>query len=453
MQLNFEFTQSLGFGVYPAAVHRKDNSILILSVNENGMLSYRTAEPGSGDVNWGNLTFGKVLRASKDIYVRKTRIKNVPRLGIYGVWISDGNEFDRHRFAIYEEEVELSRYLTDGEIKMNYDSMVSDFSMTLQNPKGILSQEDRSRIAPGIEMKFYLRINGSEEYPMGTFYVDRVDSKVGAETLKVEGRNISGKLLKDQSFGSMNTFVKNAFAYTLEAVLQAAGIENYDVQQPDNPETAWQVGVEFPKDMAILDGLHELIIMSRNWIICETLDGQIIAGSTVTYPAAQISSKYTMNRGTDLFSRGLVRDDSEVYGEICVHNSDFSIEEYAEVEQNSDWVVAAKKILFVKVADNTPADEASELAQDIAKRIASSGTVELFSGPFRPQLLPGDEAEIVGTSTRLVGVIISVRHTFGRNGYQTAFEVDSGGRKGQPRMKDYIQKLAGQPKSGSVKRL
>ena len=93
------------------------------------------------------------------------------------------------------------------------------------------------------------------------------------------------------------------------------------------------------------------------------------------------------------------------------------------------------------------------MAVDIAERIASSGTVESFSGPFRPQLLPGDEAEIIGSSTRLLGLITSVRHSFGINGYQTIFEVDSGGRKGQPRMRDYIQKLTGQPKSGTVKRL
>ena len=453
MQLNFEFTKTLGSGVYPAAVHMKNNSVILLAVDETGTLSYRTAEPGIGDVDWGNLTFDRTLRASKDINVRKTRIKNVPRLGIYGVWLANGNDFDRHRFAIYEEELEISRYLSDGEMRMSYDSMISDFSLTLQNPKGLLSQEDRSRIAPGIVMKFYLQVNGSEEYPMGTFYVDRVDVKIGAETIKVEGRNISGKLLKDQSFGSTNTFGKNAFAYTLEAVLQSAGIENYDVQQPDNPETAWQVGIEYPKEMAILDGLHELIMMSRNWIICETLDGQIVAGSTVTYPAAQINSKYTMSRGADLFSRGLVRDDSEVYGEVCVHTEDFTVEEYVDVEPNSDWVVASKKTLFVKVADNTPMQEAIEMAEDIAERIASSGTIESFSGPFRPQLLPGDEVEIIGSSTRLLGLITSVRHSFGINGYQTTFEVDSGGRKGQPRMRDYLQKLTGQPKSGTVKRL
>lgn len=453
MQLNFEYMKTVGSGVYPAAVHMKNNSVILLAVDETGMLFYQTAAPGAGDVDWGNLTFGKALRAAKDINVRKMRIKNVPRLGIYGVWLANGSDFDRHRFAIYEEELEISRYLSDGEMRMSYDSMISDFSLTLQNPKGLLSQEDRSRIAPGIVMKFYLQVNGSEEYPMGTFYVDRVDVKIGAETIKVEGRNISGKLLKDQSFGSSNTFGKNAFAYTLEEVLQSAGIENYDVQQPDNPETAWQVGIEYPKEMAIIDGLHELIMMSRNWIICETLDGQIVAGSTVTYPAVQINSKYTFNRGTDLFSRGLVRDDSEVYGEVCVHTEDFSVEEYVEVEPNSDWVVASKKTLFVTVADNTPQQEAIEMAEDIAERIASSGTVESFSGPFRPQLLPGDEAEIIGASTRLLGLITSVRHSFGINGYQTIFEVDSGGRKGQPRMRDYIQKLTGQTKSGTVKRL
>jgi hypothetical protein len=58
MQLNFEFMNTLGSGGCPAAVHRKDNSILLLSIDDSGMFTYQTAEPGIGDVDWGNLAFG-----------------------------------------------------------------------------------------------------------------------------------------------------------------------------------------------------------------------------------------------------------------------------------------------------------------------------------------------------------------------------------------------------------
>jgi hypothetical protein len=81
--------------------------------------------------------------------------------------------------------------------------------------------------------------------------------------------------------------------------------------------------------------------------------------------------------------------------------------------------------------------------------------IETFVGPFRPHVLPGDYAEIVSkTGKKLLGVITTVVHHFGRQGFTTELTVDSGGRVNRPNVSEYIRKITGGKElSGNVKRL
>ena len=55
--------------------------------------------------------------------------------------------------------------------------------------------------------------------------------------------------------------------------------------------------MEFPPEMDRLTGLNELIRASLNWVIRETLDGEIIAGSEVSYqPIKNIGTSLTGER-------------------------------------------------------------------------------------------------------------------------------------------------------------
>jgi len=87
----------------------------------------------------------------------------------------------------------------------------------------------------------------------------------------------------------------------------------------------------------------------------------------------------------------------------------------------------------------------------LVERINSAGIVETFIGPVRPHLLPGDEAEIVSENgTRLLGLVTTVRHKMGKEGFITEFVVDSGGRIGKSKIKDYIKSLSQSTDSGTV---
>jgi hypothetical protein len=250
----------------------------------------------------------------------------------------------------------------------------------------------------------------------------------------------------------------------VEALLTNAGITNFSIQQWEgNPLEAWQAGIQFPPDMDMLTGLMELIGTSINWVVRETLDGQIIAGSTVTYdPIKNMNSKYTFERGSDVFSRGVTRDDNDVYSKIC-HQSkvpatetvpEFTRRAYTNVTHALEWAYAPHKTLYITTPDDTDQAELQALSDALAERMAFAGVIEQFSGPFRPHILPGDDAEIVSADdTKLLGLITTVSHSFGMGGFSTSFTVDSAGRQGKMQLKDVIAKVNKSGTSSNVKRL
>jgi hypothetical protein len=70
--------------------------------------------------------------------------------------------------------------------------------------------------------------------------------------------------------------------------------------------------------------------------------------------------------------------------------------------------------------------------------------IESFTGPFRPHIQNGDEAEIISsTGTRLLGLITEVTHSFGKSGFRTDFTCESAGVRGKGRLADFIAKISG----------
>lgn len=468
MELIFEHNANLGSGINPAAIHLPDNSVWLFHVAD-GRLNAKEWKPDPGDVPWATPVFGTNQIATKDKNLSLYRMKNVPRVGMFGAWhqdaVMDGENVitpERQRFAIWDALNDISNYLESGEIRMDLDNIVASASFTFKNPSQHLSGESDSRMTPGNKIELFFTAGDSNEYPMGVFFVDRVDMTAAGETITVDCRNISGKLLKDQTFDSNNSYPILPYSDTVEALLDNAGIADYDVQ-PSVGETPWSLGLEFPPDMDMLSGFLEMIGISLNWVARETLDGQIIAGSTATYqPIIDLNSKYTFNRGSDLFSRGVTRDDNDVYSRVCYQSKqsatettpETTIRAYANVLHAFEWAYAPNKTLYLTAPDDTVLAELQDLADALASRMAYSGIIEQFSGPFRPHIIPGDEAEIVADDgTHLLGLITTVSHSFGSGGFTTSFTVDSAGVIGKPQLRDLIEKVSGNQQNANIKRL
>ena len=108
------------------------------------------------------------------------------------------------------------------------------------------------------------------------------------------------------------------------------------------------------------------------------------------------------------------------------------------------------KRLWCSTSLPTSLTDAESYANQIADSLQYVGKIESFTGPFRPQLLLGDEAMIVNSegSTSL-GLITEITHRFGKDGFYTDFTVDSGGKLGKGRLSDYIGRITKDRSSSS----
>ena len=283
----------------------------------------------------------------------------------------------------------------------------------------------------------------SAEYPMGKFYVDRMQYNVNTESMRIDARNSIGKYLKDQTFDERNSYEVTKVSDMLEAILSGAGLSDYYVQ-PNNT----LLGMEFAPNKNMLEGIEEVVQYIENWQIREEVSGRVVIADK-TNPEFTQPSRYTFRRDRDIFSRDVSADDRSVYARVCVHTSDFSVKVYRPVNTNLGWNAPANKTLYQTVPDGTTSYEAAEIAVKLAESMANSGAIETFVCAFRPQIIPGDEAEILeeDESATMLGIITQVKHSFGTGGFFTEIVVDSGGRIGKPRLKEIIGTLAPPPAS------
>jgi len=460
MELVFEHLANLGQGAEPAAVHLDDNSVYLFDL-ASGRLRARQWKPGAGNVDWSTPAFGEAFIGTADKNMSLLRIKSVPRVGIFGAWHQGEVTKDdvvlsreRQRFAIWDAKTDFSRYLNECTIELTQGSPIASFSMSLENPKQLLAGEQATRISPGMKVEMFLKLGESEEYPMGVQYVDRVNMGTAKNHVTVEGRSISGKLLRDQSLNENHAFPFQTYYLNVVKLLKDAGIENYDVQSTTDPN-AWKFGIVFTPETGVLDALNELIKASLNWVMLETMEGQIIVGSAVSYPPVQVTGAYTFERGKDVWSRDIARDDEGIYAKVCgrFNTATGMIYLYSPVTVLQLWILAPQKTLHIQFPDNSDSAEVQAIIDGIAARLSEAGVVETFVGPIRPHLLVGDEARIVSDDgTQILGIVTTLRHTFSKNGFMTEFTVDSGAEKGRLNIRDLIDRAV-KPESGKGMRV
>jgi len=295
---------------------------------------------------------------------------------------------------------------------------------------------------PASKIKLNFKAGDSDPLLMGIFYVDRTSFAVGRANVSVDARNSVGKYLKDQTFDERNIYAKQQIQLLLAQILASAGITNYYV----DPETT-ELGMEFSPNQDILSGIDDVLTTVRDWMIREEPDGKVVVAERTDAAFTQPGT-YTFYRNRDVFSRSVTKDDNNTYGRVCVHTSDFSVKAYRPVSSSLGWLPPAQKTLYQQCPDGTTSIQAAALAVEIAEQLSNSGEVEEFVGPIRPQVMPGDAAQIVDEDgPNLLGTITTVTHRFGKDGFYTQFTVDSGGKINKPLLSDYLKQIS----AGTVK--
>lgn len=446
MQLSFETAQVVTSGANPTAFNAPGELCQLIYVNGTNRLEAITASVPDGE--WGSLSWSEPVPAARDTDVDLLRLRYIPGIGLYGTWLNDGVD---HRIGAFEAAANLSAYLVSGSLSFDRTNLVNGLQLELENPEHqLLGEDSASLLYPGARLVLQFRAGNSDAYPIGVRYIDHAEADATGSTLSIEGRNTIGRLLVDQTFDEGNHLPPQLLQHTFEAVLNAAGVPNYVVGP-----TSFSVGMEFPPAMSYYDGVLELLKTVRDWKIAEDVNGTIRIGFVTGDGSPHDQpGEYTFQRGSEVFSRRIVRDDSQSSARVRVFTADGTVTVYRNVLTPDGWDVPQGKTLHVQVADGTTLANATDYADNLAEQLASMGVVETFTGPFRPHLQPGDQATIVSDNgSTLLGVITTITQKFGKSGFSTEFVVDSGGRVSKPSLSDYIARIGQTATAGSAKRL
>jgi hypothetical protein len=437
MRLTFEYTKTAGTGLAPQAVHMMDNALRFIYLTSDGLVEAKECLPDMG--LYDDLIYTEKGRISADLTVSKPQLKKVAHHGAYGFWSSDNT----HRFVMYMLPFDVSMALIDGKISLTKDSPVSQLTISFMNLDGELVGRQRSVILPNTMLDISFAMGSSAWLPLGQFYIDRVSVSYPDGKISVSARNNIGKLLKEQTFDENNSFESSDLKANLEAILLLSGIENYFV---DDPQKNWNL--TFEPDTNLQAGIEQVVSLLVNWQLRENTDGTV-GLAPITDSRFEQPSIYVFERDKTCFSFNVEYTDESTYGKLCVICKEPAQTVFIDLPPHKWWVSPANKTMYVTVPDGTSSAELTTYADELARLISISGRIESFVGIFTPQLIIGDEIELVesnGTYNK-IGTVTSVQHRFGRSGFITEFVVDSSGRKGKALLKDYVSQLG----SGTIK--
>lgn len=442
MELQFETYGKVGGGKFPDFVEfeRTDGQLFFV---DQGQIYGNPSERFHGDFT--NPIWSKKHNVSPkgDNDISNLELKTLSGFGIVGCYRTSTAQ----KLIIYEFQHDISNYLDSGTITHSISDPVSRFRLSLENPHEenldlpgrVLINESESLISPGAKVIFDFGMGKEiEDYPMGTFYVDRSTFAVSDPTINIDGRNKIGKVLSDQTLDENYDYWLKSISETLKDILDNAQLRPYEYMVQMNNDEAW---FNFERDTTYTQAIAKIFESLPEWQIRELEDGTIVLGGR-NYKAFDSLGTYTFQRNKDIFSREVERDDSEVYRRVCVYTPEFAQFVYKDVEEYQGWNLQTNKTMYVEVAEGSTMQDLNRYADELIIRLSNVGKLESFNGPFRPHLQVGDAAKIVtANGTDELGLITEITHEFGKNGFYTTFTVDSGGTLGRGRVSDFIKKL------------
>lgn len=348
---------------------------------------------------------------------------------LYGVAV----EGTKLVFLRYVYAMELGAILDSWSWTTQADNAIAQFSANVQNIGPDVFGDQVTLFQPGARITLAIKMGESEAYPIGVARLDECSYEVNAELVPLSGRNSVGYCLKDQTFDNVYQYTGTSDA-VVKAILDYAGITKYSLQPAVGSMTH-----KFKPEMTLLEGLQQMISYftgsSLVWAMTELPDGTICVGYENWVSAVQPNSYYSFYAHHDVFKRKTSKMSDGCYTAIRVTGKDASdadlIPVTAPITNFPYWALGAHRTKHIKAPDGFTQAELQVFAEMQAAAYQYVGIGEDLTGPFRPQLLVGDVAEVVdidGVEGTSLGVITEVRQVFSRkDGYKTEFSVDSGG--------------------------
>lgn len=400
---------------------------------KNGDICTKTAKISNG--NWQGATLSSEIDITDDSFT-KLRFDHPSTGVVYGVATDSANLI----FLKYAYSLDISDVVTSFTWSSSTDNAISDLSLNIQNIRTDLFGDAASLVNPGAKIPISIRVGDSEPYPIGLAWLDEVDYSETNEEVSISGRNTIGYFLKDQTFDDVVTY-SGETSTVIANIMAFAGITTHHILPTEGEEESRDY--EFKSSDTLMSGLESICdtlttaygtTETGDYKFVETPTGQIIFGFDDTRSTYLPNSKYTFQAGRDVFSRSSRKAADAAYTQIRVTGTDANKEDLdpvtVSVTSFNYWSLGAHRTKHLTAPDGMTQSEMQTWAEEQAEILQYTGITEDFTGPFRPQLVAGDVAEIQdGSATTSLGIITEVRQTFSRdNGFKTEFSVDSGGK-------------------------
>lgn len=390
----------------------------------NGGISTQLTEVPEG--HWSDSVWESELDVTQDDFT-KLRLDHPSNGTLYGV-ATDGSSLT---FLRYAYSMNLSSIVESFEWTSQIDNPITQLSMNIQNIGADIFGDVASLFNPGARLPISVRFGDAAPYPIAVSWLDEAGYSVTGEEVELSGRNTIGYFLRDQTFDS-DLKTTGTSTEQVEYILNYAGVKKYEVQ----PGTSTREFV-FKPDQTIMSGLQDMgeiySLYNPGYQAMELPDGTVIVGYEWWRSQKQANSYYTFEANKEVFVRKSRKMSDAAYTALRASGKDANDNDLTPVlvpvNAFTYWNLGPHRTKHVTAPNVMTQEELQTWAESQALALQYTGITENFTGPFRPQLLVGDIAEVtdgdVGVS---LGIITEVRHTFSRkNGFRTEFSVDSGG--------------------------
>ena len=333
-----------------------------------------------------------------------------------------GNELVYLRYVY---AMDCSHIIDSGSLNYSNDNSVVQLRANLMNVDEVIFNSEMTVFQPGAKATFKIIVGEEQPVNMCVAFLDSIDYNILSETVPISGRNSIGFKLMESTFDDISELSGTIKAVT-EQIFILAGIQNYRIEENNSERTH-----EFKPNQSFLSGLEQ-IFAYYNWKLVEMPNGELIAG-TASFISNYLSNSYYSFDSGELFKRRTKRSSDATYTKVRVTGKDINGNDLnpvtVEVKNYTNWALPTNKTYHTTVNDGYTQSELQNYAEELAESLRYVGVGEDFTGSIKPQLLVGDVAGSLnedGTMT-ILGIVTSVKHRFGKQGYFTDFSTDSGG--------------------------
>ena len=374
------------------------------------------------DGHWDEAVYGSEIIIDSTAYTLLT--VDHPSNGVLYFSATDGTSLVYLRYVY---AMDLSDIVENGTYEMQSDDPISEMAADVMNVSSEVFSDTGTLFNPGAKITLGFRLGDSEIYPMATCWLDEVTFNLKSKTVPLSARNTMGRL-NDQTFDETTSITGYAHEVAA-AILALGGVTDCHLQTATHSTTH-----KFEPNQTLLSGLRQLMEYYIGWMMAELPDGSIVIGYPPYMAQYQYNSHYEFNAGSEVFKRKTAKSLDAAYSRVRVTGKDDTGADltpvYVAVSNYSYWLPGAHKTCHIEAPDGYTQAELQTYAEQCARDLQYVGIGEDFTGPLRPQIIPGDIASVYytgDTEATSLGLINSVSHRFGRSGFSTDFSVDSGG--------------------------